>query len=52
VIDNKIFRQNINGEVIEEEIASNKRLYEILTGEFNMIVPKVSFNADLPREWF
>jgi N-hydroxyarylamine O-acetyltransferase len=52
VIDNKIFRQTINGEVIEEEIATNKRLYEILTGEFNMVVPKVSFSADFPREWF
>jgi N-hydroxyarylamine O-acetyltransferase len=52
VIDNKIFRQTINGKVVEEEIATNKRLYEILTGEFNMIVPKLSFSADLPREWF
>jgi N-hydroxyarylamine O-acetyltransferase len=52
VIDNKIFRQIINGQVIEEEIATGKRLYEILTGEFNMIVPKVSFSADFPREWF
>jgi N-hydroxyarylamine O-acetyltransferase len=52
VIDNKIFRQTIDGEVTEEEIATNKRLYEILTGEFNMVVPKLSFSADLPREWF
>jgi N-hydroxyarylamine O-acetyltransferase len=52
VIDNKTYRQVINGEVIEEEIATNKRLYEILTGEFNMIVPKISFSADFPRVWF
>jgi N-hydroxyarylamine O-acetyltransferase len=52
VIDNKIFRKNINGKVIEEEITTNKRLYEILTGEFNMIVPKISFSTDFPREWF
>jgi N-hydroxyarylamine O-acetyltransferase len=52
VIENKKFRQTINGETIEEEIATNKRLDEILTGEFNMIVPKISFSADLPREWF
>jgi N-hydroxyarylamine O-acetyltransferase len=52
VIDNKIFRQTINGETIEEEITTHKRLYEILTGEFNMITPKMSFSADLPREWF
>jgi N-hydroxyarylamine O-acetyltransferase len=52
VIENKIFRQTIDGKVIEEEIATNKRLHEILTGEFNMIAPKVSFSADFPREWF
>jgi N-hydroxyarylamine O-acetyltransferase len=52
VIDNKLFRQIINGKVLEEEIATNKRLYEILAGEFNMITPKVSFSADFPREWF
>jgi N-hydroxyarylamine O-acetyltransferase len=52
VIENKQFRQTVNGEVFEEEIATNKRLYEILTGEFNMMVPKLSFSADFPREWF
>jgi N-hydroxyarylamine O-acetyltransferase len=51
-IDNKIFRQTINGEVFEEEMTTNKRLHEILTDEFNMIVPKMSFSADFPREWF
>jgi N-hydroxyarylamine O-acetyltransferase len=52
VIDNKIFRQTINGETREETIATRKRLYEILTGEFNMVVPKLSYSEDLPREWF
>jgi N-hydroxyarylamine O-acetyltransferase len=52
VIDNKIFRQTINGKVFEEEIATNKGLYEILTGEFNMVTPKISFSHDFPREWF
>jgi N-hydroxyarylamine O-acetyltransferase len=52
VVDNKIFRRKVNGEVFEEEITTNKRLYEILTQEFNMIVPKMSFSKDFPREWF
>ncbi|MDR3123098.1 MAG: arylamine N-acetyltransferase [Treponema sp.] len=52
VIDKKIFRQTINDKVFEEAITTNKRLYEILTDEFNMIVPKLSFSADFPREWF
>jgi N-hydroxyarylamine O-acetyltransferase len=52
VVDNKIFRRKVNGEVFEEEIKTNKRLYEILTQEFNMIVPKMSFSKDFPREWF
>jgi N-hydroxyarylamine O-acetyltransferase len=52
VIDNKVFRQTIDGQVFEETIDTNKRLYEILTREFNMIVPKMTFSADFPREWF
>jgi N-hydroxyarylamine O-acetyltransferase len=52
VIDNKTFRRTVKGETVEEAIATNKRLYELLTGEFNMIVPKLSFSADFPREWF
>jgi N-hydroxyarylamine O-acetyltransferase len=51
-IDNKIYRRHVNGEVFEEEITSNKRLYGILTGDFKMIVPKMSFSADFPRVWF
>jgi N-hydroxyarylamine O-acetyltransferase len=52
VIDNKIFRRKVNGDVFEEEITTNKRLYEILTQEFKMIVPKLTFSTDFPREWF
>jgi N-hydroxyarylamine O-acetyltransferase len=52
VIDNKLYRQTIGDQIIEEEIATRKRLYEILTGELNMIVPNMSLSADLPREWF
>jgi N-hydroxyarylamine O-acetyltransferase len=52
VIDNRVFRRTVKGETVEEEIATNKRLYEILTGEFNMLVPRISYSADLPREWF
>ena len=52
VIEGKIFKRKIGEEVIEEEITTNKRLYEILTEEFNMIVPKLTFSTDFPREWF
>lgn len=52
VIDNKIFKRKVGKEVFEEEITTNKRLYEILTQEFNMIVPKLTFSTDFPREWF
>jgi N-hydroxyarylamine O-acetyltransferase len=52
VIENKTFRKKVGGEVFEEEITTNKRLYEILTNEFNMIVPKLTFSTDFPREWF
>ncbi|KPU42456.1 arylamine N-acetyltransferase [Oxobacter pfennigii] len=52
VIDNKIFRRKADKKILEEEITTNKRLYEILTQEFNMIVPKLSFSTDFPREWF
>ena len=52
VIENTIFRRHINGEKFEEQITNNKMLYEILTEEFNMIVPKMTFSTDFPREWF
>ena len=52
VIDGTTFKRKIGKDVIEEEIKTNKRLYEILTEEFNMIVPKMTFCTDFPREWF
>ena len=52
VIENTIFRRKVNGEVFEEEITSNKMFYEILTKEFHMIVPRLTFSTDWPREWF
>ena len=52
VIEGKTFRRKIGAEVFEEEITTNKRLYDILTGEFNMVVPKLTFSTDFPREWF
>jgi N-hydroxyarylamine O-acetyltransferase len=52
VIDGTTFRRKIGKEVIEEEITTNKRLYELLTREFNMIVPRMTFSTDFPREWF
>jgi N-hydroxyarylamine O-acetyltransferase len=45
-------QKKVGKEVYEEEITTNKRLYEILTQEFNMIVPKMTFSTDFPREWF
>lgn len=52
VIEGKTFKRKVGAEVFEEEITTNKRLYEILTQEFNMIVPKLTFSTDFPREWF
>ncbi|MDR2516278.1 MAG: arylamine N-acetyltransferase [Spirochaetaceae bacterium] len=52
VVDNTTFRRKVNGEVYEETIPSYARLYEILTGEFGMVVPRLSFSADFPRVWF
>ncbi len=52
VIDGKTFKRKEGNQVFEEEIKTNKRLFEILTREFNMIVPKMTFSTDFPREWF
>ena len=49
-VDGKIFRRKVDGEVFEEEIESYPQLYSILTEEFNMIVPRMSFSPDWPRE--
>ena len=50
-VDGTIFRRKVNGEVFEEEITSYPHLYEILTKEFNMIVPRYSFSTTWPREF-
>ena len=50
-VDGTIFRRKVNGEVFEEEIMSYPRLYEILTTEFNMKVPRWSFSQAWPREF-
>ena len=50
VVDNTTFRRKVNGEVFEEEITSYPQLYKILTDEFNMIVPRMSFSRTWPRE--
>jgi N-hydroxyarylamine O-acetyltransferase len=52
VIDGIIFKRKEGGKVFEEEITTNKRLFEILTRDFNMLVPKMTFSTDFPREWF
>jgi N-hydroxyarylamine O-acetyltransferase len=51
VVDGTVFRRKVNGEIFEEEITSYRRLYEILTEEFNMIVPRMSFSRSWPREF-
>ena len=50
VVDGTIFRRKVNGEVFEEEIKSYPQFYAILTKEFNMIVPRLSFSKSWPRE--
>lgn len=50
-IDGKTFRKKVFGEIIEEEIASYPRLYEILVDEFRLNVPRISFSEDWPREF-
>ena len=49
-VDGKIYRRKVHGEVFEEEITSYPHLYSILTEDFNMIVPRMSFSSDWPRE--
>ena len=49
-VDGKVFRRKVGKETFEEEIASYPHLYKILTEEFNMIVPRMSFSTDWPRE--
>jgi N-hydroxyarylamine O-acetyltransferase len=49
-VDGKIFRRKVHGEVFEEEITSYPHLYRLLTEEFHMIVPRMSFSRTWPRE--
>jgi len=49
-VDGTIFRRKVNGETFEEEITSYPQLYKILTEEFNMIVPRISYSKTWPRE--
>ena len=50
-VDGTTFRRKINGEVYEEEITNYPQFYRILTEEFNMIVPRMSFSNTWPREF-
>ena len=49
-VDGTIFRRKVNGETFEYEITSYPQLYKILTEEFNMIVPRLSFSKTWPIE--
>ena len=51
IVDRQMFRRKVNGEVFEEEITSYPQLYRILVDEYNMIVPRMSFSPDFPREF-
>ena len=50
VVDGTTFRRKVNGEVFEEEITTYEQFYKILTEEFNMIVPRMSYSTAWPRE--
>ena len=50
-VDGTTFRRKVNGEVFETVITSYPQLYEILTTEFGMIVPRYSFSTSWPREF-
>jgi len=49
-VDGTIFRRKVGSEVTETEITSYPQLYKIVTKEFNMIVPRMSFSPTWPRE--
>ena len=49
-VDGTVYRRKVNGEVFEDEITSYPQLYKILTEEFNMIVPRMSFSKSWPRQ--
>ena len=50
-VDGKTFRRKVNGEVFEMEITSYPQFYKILTEEFKMDVPRMSFSKTWPREF-
>ena len=49
-VDGTVFRRKENGKVTEVEITSYLQLYRILTEEFNMVVPRMSFSKSWPRQ--
>ena len=49
-VDGTIFRRKVHGEVTEVEITSYPQFYQILTEEFHMIVPRMSFSKTWPRQ--
>ena len=49
-VDGTVFRRKVGGEVEETEITSYPQFYKILTEEFHMIVPRMSFSKTWPRE--
>lgn len=51
IVDRQMFRRRVNGEVFEEPITSYPQLYKILVDEYKMIVPRMSFSTDWPREF-
>jgi N-hydroxyarylamine O-acetyltransferase len=50
IVDGTVFRRKVEGEVFEEQIESYPQLYRILTEEFKMIVPRLSFSKTWPRQ--
>ena len=50
-VDGKIFRRRIGDETIEVEITSYPQLYQILVEEYGMIIPRMTFSDDWPREF-
>ena len=49
-VDGTVFRRKENGKVTEVEITNYPQFYKILTEEFNMIVPRMSFSKSWPRQ--
>lgn len=49
-LDDTTFRRKVNGEVFETPVTTYPQFYKLLTEEFKMIVPRMSFSKDWPRE--